>query len=623
MRWRTTAAAASFSSLESLLQAVSTTGSLPQISQLHQQLLVRGLASAPFRATKLLQLYADAGDLPTALRLFAALPRPSVFAWTPILALLSRSGDHLRCIASYAAMRSAAVPPDGYVFPSVLRSSAAAAHPSAVHAEAVKFGSDAVLPVRNALIDAYSKVGDAASARRVFDLTDGRDSVSWNSMISAYVNAGCIGLALDLLMSMESDGCKPDLVTWNIVMDGYSRAGLCDEALMIFDQISDPNVVSWTTLISCYSRCGNHEAALAIFRRMMGAATIPPDQDTLSSVISCCRNVARLANGREVHAHGLKTIAADAFYSSAGAALVTMYATCNKLSTAEQVFLTVDPFDVVAWNAMILGFAHSGLDQTALEYFRDMQSRGIRSDETTAATILPVCDLNLGKQIHAHVTRHDIGSSTLVWNALMNMYSRSGCIKDAYLVFSRMVARDVVSWNTMIGAYGSHGLGKEALGLMDSMKGLGPKPNSITFTNALMACSHRGMVDEGLELFENLSRSWGLVPTMEQYACVVDLLARAGRFEEASGFIGRMAVRPSKSVWGALLAACRTHQNVEFGRLAFEQLVVLEPENPGNYVTMSNIYARGGQWEEAKKVRRMIERRELVKPSGYSWIEAT
>ncbi|XP_073117474.1 pentatricopeptide repeat-containing protein DOT4, chloroplastic-like [Elaeis guineensis] len=620
MRWRT---AAAFSSLESLFQALSATRSLPQIAQLHQQLLVRGLAPAPFRATKLLQLYADASDLPSALRLFAALPRPSVFAWTPILALFSRSGDHLRCLAGYAAMRYAAVAPDGYVFPSVLRSSVAAAHPSAVHADAVKFRSDAVLPVRNALVDAYSKVGDTASARCVFDLTDGRDLVSWNSMICGYVNAGCIGLARELLRSMESDGCEPDLVTWNIVMDGYSRAGRSDEALKIFDQISDPNVVSWTTLISCYSRCGNHEAALAIFRRMLSAATIPPDQDTLSCVISCCRNVARLANGREVHAYGLKTMAADAFYSSAGAALVTMYASCNKLSTAEQAFLMMDPADVVAWNAVILGFAHSGLDHTALEYFRDLQSRGNRSDETTVATILPVCDLNLGKQIHAHVARHHTGSSPLVWNALMNMYARSGCIRDAYLVFSRMVSRDVVSWNTMIGAYGSHGLGKEALELMDLMKGLGPKPNAITFTNALMACSHCGMVDEGLELFENLSQSWGLVPTMEQYACVVDLLARAGRFGEAAGFIRRMAVRPSKSVWGALLAACRTHQNVEFGRLAFEQLVLLEPENPGNYVTMSNIYARAGQWEDAKKVRRMMERRALVKPSGYSWIEAT
>ncbi|XP_008782338.2 pentatricopeptide repeat-containing protein DOT4, chloroplastic [Phoenix dactylifera] len=619
MRWR---AAAAFSSLESLLQALSTSGSLPQIAQLHQHLLVRGLAAAPFRATKLLQLYADAGDLPSALRLFAALPCPSVFAWTPILALLSRSGDHLRCLATYAAMRSAAVPPDGYVFPSVLRSSAAAAHPSAVHADAVKFGSDAVLPVRNALIDAYSKVGDTASARRVFDLTDGRDLVSWNSMISAYVNAGYVGLALDLLTSVESDGCEPDLVTWNIVMDGYSRAGRCDEALKIFDQISDPNVVSWTTLISCYSRCGNQEAALAIFRRMTGAATVPPDQDTLSCVISCCRNVARLANGREAHAYGLKTMAADAFYSSAGAALITMYASCGKLSTAEQVFLMMDPADVVAWNAVILGFAHCGLDHTALEHFRAMQSRGIRSDETTVATILPACDLNLGKQIHAHAARRYAGSSALVWNALMNMYSRSGCIKDAYLVFSRMVSRDVVSWNTMIGAYGSHGLGKEALEFMDLMKGLGPKPNAITFTNALVACSHGGMVDEGLELFESLTRSCGSAPTMEQYACVVDLLARAGRFEEAAGFIERMAVRPSKSVWGALLAACRTHQNVEFGRLAFEQLVLLEPENPGNYVTMSNIYTRAGQWEEAKKVRRMMEKRELVKPSGYSWIEA-
>ncbi|XP_064944558.1 pentatricopeptide repeat-containing protein At4g35130, chloroplastic-like [Musa acuminata AAA Group] len=624
MRWRTPILSAS--SVRSLLREVAATKSFPQIAQLHQHLTAAGLTGDPFLSTKLLELYADAGDLPSALSLFAVLPSPSVFAWTPILALLSRSGHHPRCLAAYRSMRFAAIAPDGYVFPPVLRSAAGHHHPAAtasLHADAVKFAAATALPVANALINAYSKSGDLAAARHAFDFADGSDLLSWNSIIAAYAIAGCIEPALGLLDSMRSNGFDPDVVTWNTIMDGYCRAGRCSEAREILDALQQPNAVSWTTVISGYSRSGNHEAALEIFSRMMHAGTVPPDPDTLSCVASSLRHVEALRAALSVHAYGLKTTAVDAFYGVAGAALVALYASRGRISTAKAVFDMMSPADVVTWNAVILGFGRAGLTRVALEYFSAMLSRGIRSNCTTIATVLPLCDMKLGKEVHAHVIRQsDAYASSTVQNTLIDMYSRAGCVDRANQVFAKIEVDDVVTWNTMIGAYGAHGLGTQALQLAHRMVRRGLKPDAVTLTSTLVACARCGLVGEGLEFLETVVRDLGLVPSKEQYACVVDLLARAGRFEEAAGLAGTMPTRAGAEAWGSLLSACRTHQNVEVGRLAFEQLLRLEPGNPGNYVTMSNIYVRAARWEDAKKVRLMMQRKELSKPSGHSWIAA-
>jgi pentatricopeptide repeat protein len=282
----------------------------------------------------------------------------------------------------------------------------------------------------------------------------------------------------------------------------------------------------------------------------------------------------------------------------------------------------MDGEDVVSWNAMIGGFASAGRDGEAWNCFREMQRRGVRGNARTAVAVLGACDLESGRQVHGNMLRsHGGGSKTIWWNALMSMYSRVGCVGDAEHVFLEIERKDVVSWNVMIGALAKNGYGERALELVDMMRQCGMQPDSVTFTGVLMACCHCGLVDEGLALFRRFVSVAGLVPTMEQCACVVDLLARAGRFVEALEFIAQMPTKPNAIVWGALLSASRVHHNVEFASIAFEQLVQVEPENAGNFVTMSNIYAKAGMAEDAKRVRMMIDKVELSKPSGQSCVE--
>ncbi|AQL09188.1 hypothetical protein ZEAMMB73_Zm00001d048243 [Zea mays] len=359
----------------------------------------------------------------------------------------------------------------------------------------------------------------------------------------------------------------------NALISAYSQADLLPSALRVFSLLSHPSTASYTTVLAA-------------------------------------------------HAYGIKNVAALAFYASAGPALVALYASRGKVGAARRVFGYMDGLDVVSWNAMIGGFASAGMDEESWACFREMHSRGVRGNARTAVVVLGSCDMESGRQVHGTiVSSHGGSSNAILWNALMSMYSRAGCVTDAERVFLEIVKKDVVSWNVMIGAFAKNGYGERALEFVDMVLQCGMKPDSVTFTAVLMACCHCGLVDEGLVLFQRFVSVVGLVPTMEQCACIVDLLARAGRFLEALEFIGQMSVRPNTVVWGALLSASKMHHNVEFAKIAFEQLVQVEPENAGNFVTMSNIYAKAGMVEDAKRVRMMIDSVELAKPSGKSCVE--
>ncbi|KDP31910.1 hypothetical protein JCGZ_12371 [Jatropha curcas] len=362
--------------------------------------------------------------------------------------------------------------------------------------------------------------------------------------------------------------------------------------------------------------------SIRIFKDMVAGGIVSPDLHSLSSVLVSCRHLCALRKGKEIHGFGIKMETKTAFYGSAGPALLTMYAKCGIIQYARFVFELMDKSDVVTWNAMILGFVELQLVQLALECFSGMQRSGVKNDQTTISTILPVCGLKCGKQIHAYILRSSsLNSVVPVWSAMIHMYCKSGCIRSAYSVFSNMAVKDIVTWNTMIGGFGMHGLCQAALELLKEMNGLGFRPDSMTFTSLLSACSHSGLVDEGLKLFHSMTEDYALTPRMEHYSCIVDMLGRAGQFAEAVTFIHKMPVEPDKTIWGALLAACRAYQNVDVGKLAAEQLIRLEPECSGHYVTLSNIYARARRWDDAVRVRKEMEDEGLVKTSGQSWIE--
>ncbi|XP_057851785.1 putative pentatricopeptide repeat-containing protein At1g68930 [Cryptomeria japonica] len=415
---------------------------------------------------------------------------------------------------------------------------------------------------------------------------------------------------------------KEDIYVNNNFIHMYAKCGCLDDARQVFDKMSERNLVSWNTILAGCVRNGQNEEALDIFSRMHSTG-VKPDEFTFGSVLKACSKLEIVERGKGIHAQVVKF--GFEFNIFAASALVDMYVKCRSIHDANKLFEELPGRDLVLWTAMISAYAQDGQSIKALKLFCQMQWSGIKPNTFSFTSALVACcslaRLDQGTQFHALVVKYGLQSDTPVGNSLITMYSKCGSIKDAELVFRKLPKRSVISWSAMISGYAYHGRGKEALQLFEHMKKKGMKPNNVTFVGVLSACSHGGLVKEGLAYFDSMSRDYGNSPIAEHYACIVDLLGRAGLLEEAVDFIGRMPFAACDAVWRTLLGASRVHNNMEIGLLAAEHLMVLAPHDASAYVLLSNIYAAAGRWEDVARVRKKMDDMGVEKEAGLSWVE--
>ncbi|OAY63794.1 Pentatricopeptide repeat-containing protein, mitochondrial [Ananas comosus] len=358
-----------------------------------------------------------------------------------------------------------------------------------------------------------------------------------------------------------------------------------------------------------------------------------PDCFALAAVAKSAAALRNNVFGRSLHGFAAKEGYAKEV--AVEKALMDMYSRFGLLSESYKVFDEMGRRDSVAWNIMLTGFAHEGLSEKAMGLFYSMHVCGVEGIKPTAVTIaviLPVCAklklLKPGLSVHGLAIKIGLDSDTLVGNALVSMHAKCGrVLEDAHRVFLLIGCKDVVSWNSIISGFLENGFYEEAFDLFSHMVSMRFLPNYATIANVLPICafvedgSHAGLTDAGQKLFESIKEVHCIEPTMEHYSCMVDILARSGHIREAYEFILKMPCEANASVWGPLLGACKTHKEVEIGRLVAKRLFEIEGENIGNYVVMSNIYAANERWDGVGEVRRMMKSKYLKKPAGCSWIE--
>lgn len=408
----------------------------------------------------------------------------------------------------------------------------------------------------------------------------------------------------------------------------YSHLDSLERARKVFDTIRRRTVFVWNAIFRALSLKGNGEEVLNLYRRM-NVIGVPSDRFTYTYVLKACvvgEGLSwGLSKGKEIHAqilrHGYES------YVHIMTTLVDMYARLGCVDDASFVFNEMTERSVVSWSAMVACYVKNGMSLEALELFREMmvESDDLLPNSVTMVSVLQACTslaaLEQGKLIHAYVLRRGLDSVLPVTSALVTMYARCGDLVLGRRVFDQMDRRDVVSWNSMISSYGSHGFGRKAIDLFNEMVSTGIKPSLISFVSVLGACSHEGLVEEGKTLFESIRKEHGMHPSVEHYACLVDILGRANRLDEAAKVIADMRIEPGPKVWGSLLGSCRIHCNVEFAERACKRLFQLEPKNAGNYVLMAEIYAEAGMWDEVKRVKSLLETQGIQKLPGCSWIE--
>ncbi|XP_057870765.2 pentatricopeptide repeat-containing protein At4g02750 isoform X2 [Cryptomeria japonica] len=434
---------------------------------------------------------------------------------------------------------------------------------------------------------AYGKHGVAEASVKLFEEMQ-RIGIQPNQFTFASVLAACADLE-DLKKGMRIHdeivrlGFQSDTFVASALLDMYSKCGSIEKARKLFDNMNQRDVVSWTAMIAGYAHNGFLDEALALFKKM-------PEHNVVS-----------------------------------WNAMIAGYAQNGYVEEALILFQKMPQRNVVSWTAMIAGFVQSGNSMEALEFFKQMQQVGIKPDSKTFSTVLPACAnlaaLEQGMEIHEEIIRIGYQSDVFLENALVDMYAKCGSIERARELFDKMCEQNTVSWTVMIAGYAIHGCAKEALKLFEQMEHFRMWPDHVTLLCVLSACCHAGLVHEGRYHFNRMYHYYRIIPEIEHYSCMVDLLGRAGYLEEAQDFINRMPIKPDSTVWGSLLGACRLHNNVELGQCVAEWLFQLDPQNAAPYVLLANIYAGAGRWKEIQNLRKIMKNRKMKKRPGCSWIE--
>ncbi|TXG69002.1 hypothetical protein EZV62_003937 [Acer yangbiense] len=414
-------------------------------------------------------------------------------------------------------------------------------------------------------------------------------------------------------------GFNPYLATK--IVNIYSVCGSLRNAHLLFDRIPKGNLFLWNVLIRGYAWSGPYEVAIGLYHRMNEYGLVP-NNFTFPFVLKACSALSAIEEGRRIHEDVIRTNwEKDVFV---GAALIDMYAKCSCVESARQVFDTILVRDVVMWNSMIAAYAQNGQAGRSLELCRGMVMMGLRPSEATLVTAISasadIAALPQGRELHGFSWRQRFASNDKVKTSLIDMYAKCGSVKVARNLFEQLKEKRVVSWNAMITGYAMHGHATEALDLFEKMRNE-TQPDHITFVGVLSACSHGGLLDEGRMFFESMVKDYRIDPTVQHYTCIVDLLGHSGRLYEAFNLITKMRVMPDSGVWGALMNSCKIHRNVELGELALEKLIELEPNDAGNYVILSNMYAQAGKWEGVARLRQLMMDRGIKKSIACSWIE--
>ncbi|KAE8728840.1 Pentatricopeptide repeat-containing protein [Hibiscus syriacus] len=641
----------------SLLKACTSLNLFSLGLSIHQHIIHHGFSSDSYTASSLTNFYARFGRTTNARKVFDKTPDRDVVPWTAVIGCYCRGGDLDNAFLMYNEMRCGGVEPSPVTYLSLLSGVLEFGYVQALHGCVVLHGFESDITLGNSLLNAYIKCGSIEEAKALFEFMNQRDKISWNSLISGYAQLGNVEEILQLLSGMKIESTGPDRQTFGsliaavsaqsklnlgrmvhgqtlrcgfdsdahvetALMVMYLNCGNTDAAYRIFEGVSEKDVVLWTAMISRLVQNNYAGKALIVFNSML-KSRVEPSAATITSSLAACAHLGAFGLGTSIHAYILRqglTIDIPAQNS-----LVTMYAKCGHLEQSCAVFERMDKKDSVSWNAIISGCAQNDNLSKALFFFNKMRSTLQKSDSLTVVILLQIITstsaLHQGKWFHNFVIRSCLRPCILVDTALVDMYCKCGDLDSAVKCFREMSQRDLISWSTIIAGYGSHGKGEAALSMYFEFLQSGIKPNKVFFLSTLSACSHSGLVDQGLSIFHSMSRDFGIQPGVEHRACIVDLLCRAGKVEEAYNFYKENFSEPIADVLSMLLDTCRANDNLELADVIAQDVIMLKPTSAGNYVQIAHCYASMSRWNSMGEAWTQMRSLGLRKLPGWSFID--
>ncbi|KAK7411240.1 hypothetical protein VNO78_02673 [Psophocarpus tetragonolobus] len=595
----------------------------------HAFLLKTLLTQCVYVSTGLLDMYGKCGALEDAEKVFAFMPQRNDVAWNSMLVTYAQNGRNEDAVGVFREMRVqgrdvSLVALSGFF--TACANLGAVGEGRQGHGLAVVGGLELDSVLGSSIMNFYFKVGLVEEALVVFGNMVVRDVVTWNLVVAGYVRFGMVEKALEMCCLMREEGFGFDSVTVSAllavaadmrdlglgvkahgycvkngfdgdvvvlsgIVDMYAKCGRMDCAIRVFGSARKKDIVLWNTMLAACAEQGLSGEALKLFFQMQ-LESVPPNVVSWNSVI-----FGFFKNGQVAEAR-------DMFVEMCSSGVVP---------------------NLITWTTMMSGLAQNGLGYDAMMVFREMQDVGIRPNSMSIASALVGCTsvalLKYGRAIHGYVLRHDMSQSLHVTTSIMDMYAKCGSLDYAKRVFSMCSTKELPVCNAMISAYASHGQAVEALALFKQLEKDGIVPDRITFTSVLSACSHGGLVKEGMEIFKYMVSELQMKPSEEHYGCLVKLLANDGKLDEALRTILTMPSHPDAAILGSLLAACGQNHDIELADYIAKWLMKLDPDNSGNYVALSNLYAAVGKWDKVSNIRGLMKEKGLRKIPGCSWIE--
>lgn len=567
--------------------------------------------------------YVKYGHLNDAYELFVKMPLRNCVSYTTMIMGLAQNEYYGDAIGHFREMRLSGMVPGevtmASIIPAYARVDGTRAIAKLLHGLVLKLGLDMHVIVSTNLILLYSISSSLDDAQIIFD-----------NMV------------------------ERNVVTWNVMLNGYVKAGLVDLARKLFEGIPGKDVVSWGTMINGYVQVGRLREALALYCEMRHTG-LGPNEVMIVDIISACGQATKFIEGQQFHVLAVKM--GFNRYDFMQATLVHFYGACwevglaylqfeegNKdhvacwnaliaglmrngmVNDAAHLFSIMPERDVFSWSSMISGYSQNGPLHLAIELFREMIAKGIKPNEITMISVFSAISslgtLKEGRWAHEYIYSNSIPISDNLSAAIIDMYAKCGNINFALEVFYQIREKtsDVSPWNAIICGLAMHGHAEVSLRIFADLQSQNINLNSITFIGVLGACCHAGLVEAGERHFKRMKTIYGLEPNIKHYGCMVDLLGRAGRLKEAEELIKSMPMKADVVIWGTLLAACKMYGNTDIGERAAENLAKVEPSHGPSRVLLSNLYADVGRWDDAFLVRRAMQRGKLARSPGYSGV---
>ncbi|KAJ1298489.1 hypothetical protein BS78_01G457500 [Paspalum vaginatum] len=477
--------------------------------------------------TGLLDMYAKSGHIDVSRRVFDCMVQRDLISWNAMVSGYSLNGCFREAVEALQEMQLDAMRPNASTLVGIVgmcNGVGARDVGYSLHAFALKCGVTDDESLASAFISMYAVFDDLSSSRLVFDLQHVKDLVSFNSMISAYVQHSNWKEAFGIFRLMHCAGPGPNLVTVvsllpscsdflgtkrsesvhaiiikfgladqvsviSALVSMYSKLGILDASMLIFYCSTEKNNVLWNSMISGYLVNNEWKMALDAFCRMQ-IEGVAPDAITVTNMISVCRHAKDLHVAKSIHAYAVR----NRFESNQSVmnALLAMYSDCGDISTSYTLFQKMKVRMLISWNTMISGFAEIGDSEASLILFCQMCHDEAQFDLVTLIGVISSLSVSkdsiVGESVHSLAIKSGCDSDVSLTNALITMYTNCGIVEAGQQLFDSCCLRNTITYNALMSGYRKNNVSEKILPLFYQMLNSDEKPNIVTLLNLLPLC---------------------------------------------------------------------------------------------------------------------------------------